>query len=287
MTGNKKKDFQKIISCWFSVFLLLGMWMYLQSNGKIDKQFGIMLIISIFFIMMIGIWGIITYRKQYGENKYSRASRQKKKIEERNRMFQKKMKRKSIYEACQIYMREYDLEKSIVIAILFLAMGFMFWVMRLERGGRFEVLETIIVFLGFPIAGGLICFFDSRSLNGSVKLLENEIKMKGYDLERINEDFKGGTKCCLFKGLLHIGANYVILCHEETSFVRDVRDVCRVEKQIYDKIVDTQYGNMVVNEYYIIIYTTKNKIRVKCMGESEADWIVEEFAKHGIYDMSI
>lgn len=286
MTGDKKKDYQGVISIWFFIFLFSGFLVYLQSTGKMDIQYRIMCIVCIFLFMLLGIWGIITYRKKYGDRQYIRPSGQKIKMDKRYRMFQKRTRNKNIYKVCEMYMREYILEKSIIIAFLFLLMGLLFWITEINWGGRFGRFEMIVFFLCMPIGSGLICFFDSKSSNNSAKLLEKEIKMKGYDIEKINEDFKGGTKCYLFEGLLHIGANYVILCHRDMAFVRDVRDVYKVEKHIFEKKQDVQYeGKIVVDEYYIFIFTTKNKIRVKCMGEEEADLIVEEFAKHGIYDI--
>ncbi len=286
MTGDKKKDFQRVAGIWFFVLLFSGLLIYLQSTGKIDIQFGIMCIISILLFILFGIWGIITYKKKYGDRQYIRPSRQTIKKEKRYRMFQRRTRNKNIYKVCEMYMKEYIFEKSIMIAILFLLMGLLFWIIEINWGGRFSKFEMIAFFLCIPIISGLICFFDSKSSDNSTKLLENEIKMKGYDIEKINEDFKGGTKCYLFEGLLHIGANYVILCHRDMAFVRDVRDVYKVEKHIFEKKVDVQHGgNVVVDEYCIFIFTTKNKIRLKCIGEEEADLIVEEFAKHGIYDI--
>ena len=90
MTGNRKKDFENIVTCWFIIFVITGALIYFGIDGKVKMRTGIIGIVLILGLLLLGIWGIVSYRNKYLTEYYQRNFKEKQQIKKREKKFRQK-----------------------------------------------------------------------------------------------------------------------------------------------------------------------------------------------------
>lgn len=288
MTGNRKKDFENIVTCWFIIFVITGALIYFGIDGKVKMRTGIIGIVLILGLLLLGIWGIVSYRNKYLTEYYQRNFKEKQQIKKREKKFRQKNSGRAIFRICKSYVLDAIFTKSFVVGIMFGGISLMYKLGEIPvLSGEIDIVECVGVIIAVSVGSGVIYFLYSIISDTSINRLKEEIKRSGYNIQKIIDDFERGSKYEVLDGFLNIGVDYVILFHREVSFVGGIKDIKRVVKEEQKLKYSVPMGQTAeMDIYFVLLHTERQLIRIKCLDEAAADSIVEDFALHGIYDIN-
>ena len=286
MNGNRKKDFENIAICWFVILVITSATTYFAITGELMVQTGIVCVVLIISLVLIGIWGVVAYRNLYLEKAYQSGFKERQKTRMRNRKYSEKVSGRAIYKICKSYIWDAIFAKAFIVGIMFGALVFASKVFGLPAlSGKVNIMQYLVVSLVVSLGSGGVYFVYAVFSDDSIKRLRIVIEESGYDVERIADDFESGIKYEVFEGFLHIGPNYVMLCHKNMSFVEQIREIEKVTKEKKcEEYFDPMGQKLELVVCFVALYTDRRKVRVKCLSEAIADSIVEDFLLHGIYD---
>lgn len=302
MSGNRKKDFkERVILCVFSL-ITIGIMCYSLAT---DERTLVTWLICGAFILGSVIYPtveIIQYRKKYfgPEDKDNEAKKQRNSVAKRKKKLKKSIKGSDMYEVCSNFVAENNLSYAVLIAFLLGILSISLSIsgaegiylmicsiMGARSEGGFALVPSLMVVVWYslgPVLGGIVSYIYFRMNNKAVKMLKEMMARCNYDRVRVNDDFMIGPKHHLAQGLLHIGANYVVLCAKEASMVCEIHEVLKAKKRV-EIVRKVKYGlEDEFRYYYITIWTADAIYEANCMDELAVDLILEDFANHGIFE---
>lgn len=209
----------------------------------------------------------------------------------------------NMYQICARHLQENAAVKAVCLLILLAGLSVLHFfgidgsgaeqiAAAVEAGMEPGLLVQLILYKAAPniLIPVIFCagvYINSRFGNQAVKELKEVIKKSGYYYERVNADFVTGSRQYLRDGILCIGMEYVILCHRDICWIREIGEVYGVRHQKFTHKDASYMGTeFYSNSYYIIILSKRGNVRFSCDDEISVELIEEEFASRGIYDGS-
>ncbi len=303
MTGDRKKDFRNILlmaAITVSVYIFFGV-SYMKEKPETWSE----LLMFWGFLIFLGIWtvaDIVLYRKKYFEadEKDRTAEKLRRKHQKRKAKLKKSINGKDMYEVCSRFIEENNRDYGGLVAFIVILLEVFCFSWHIGRLYQFfcELLGmnsegvffwgaaicVAVLYIAPPILAGVGFYMYIKKGNRALNALKEAVAGCPYDKERVNDDFMHGSKHHLAQGLLHIGANYLVLCAKEASIICEVKEVLWAKKTVDVVRKVNKYGMKDEFQYYYIEFKTKDiAYKINCMDEMAVDLIVTDFEEHGIY----
>ena len=226
------------------------------TAGNIVILIGSLLLLALAVYVLIRHYRRYTLPSKTGEEPLSRMDDEKKKTYSRPRG-------KDMFEICDSYRIRNRNNMLIAIAVMAILLPVMMIVAARQNDINMPV--WISVLLGLAILAVSVIIAGKTDMKyKSVLELKFEIKKKGYDPMRVNNDFMMASYHDLFRGLLAIGQSYYVihcqtLCHvDEINNIKNVEAYTRYLKDkngketdlirhfVHISMKDGSYQNLVV-----------------------------------------
>lgn len=280
---NKKRDTKEAAFMVMTFLVIVGFFGYSYLREEMDTK---TLVIGGMFLAFVFVWtmaDVVVYRNKYfkPEDKdksfFKRRRNEKKKTE----TYQKIFVGKDMYGVCEKYIRERNIEDTIIVFVILVGFDVLFLLMTFMSGNIRAIHWGFYVGVPLVVTGlfGIWTFCASKE----VKRLKTFIAQSTYDEMLVNNDFMTSGKHFLTYGFVCVGMQYVVVCLFTKSFVFELSDVVWVEK-----VVDVYRSGKIVKleteQFSVKILLKQGFVKLLCVDEISADLLVEEFKHRGYFN---
>ena len=274
---NQKEESRYAFFAWiFLMLMLIGadIGLYFLGSELAVRIVGIC--ITVFFGLIGILISIAFYRDCVKPSKTGVESADST-LKLREAQIHKRKKGKDMYEIVDHFRREY-------FYTLFFVIGISMFLLTCAGIIKLNQYDSIHIPFYWSIIGTIIIMLISVAITYKIDFvfltsgdLKKEIKKRGFDEVRVNNDFMMASYHYMFKGIMAIGSSYYVVFMQHFCRVGEVRKITKIETYSENR----KLNNVDYTRYFIKIYEGKNSVSLMCSDEVALDLIVSEFVALG------
>ena len=244
------------------------------TTGTIANLIGSLLVLALALYILIRHYRRYTIPSRTGEEPQSRLDDEKKKTYSRPRG-------KDMFEICDSYRIRNRNNMLIAIAIMAILLPVIMIIGAQQNDINMPVWTAVLLGLAI-LAVSVIIAGKTDMKYKSVLELKFEIKKKGYDPMRVNNDFMMASYHDLFRGLLAIGQSYYVIHCQTLCHVDEINNIKNVEA--YTQYLKDKNGKEtdLIRHFVRISMNDGSYLTLVVANRHSAALIIYDFNKFGL-----